>query len=75
MVERQTDFQKAINTTLTPPEEDLKLPDEDLPPVQTPIEVPVRPPGADVGAEAPRTPDEGMQNAPRAPEQPGQGAP
>ncbi|MDB5353928.1 MAG: hypothetical protein JWN24_381 [Phycisphaerales bacterium] len=36
------DYMKAINVTLTPPEEDLKRPGEDIPKVPLPEVVPIK---------------------------------
>lgn len=41
MAENRPDHMKAINTTLTPPEEDLRGPDEDIPQAPVPQVVPI----------------------------------
>jgi hypothetical protein len=67
MTEDRPDYLKAINTTLTPPEEDLKRPDEDIPPAPVPQVVPVAALDEDAAAQSDderKNPDAGRADQP-----------
>jgi hypothetical protein len=57
MTQDRPDHMKAINTSLTPPEEDLRRPDEDIPPAPVPQVVPINALDEDASAPAADSPD------------------
>jgi hypothetical protein len=74
MAQDRPDHMKAINTSLTPPEEDLKGPDEDVPQVPLPQVVPVKAldenpsDGANEGRDRSTNPDNAPGRAARNPD-------